>query len=256
MARFQIQGRHGHVLAGRVSIGSEQKTPQRAPQLPLPRNPRSTPSNSDLISPPLASKATSHQYNMVQRLQPILAFREATTTDVPNLLPLIRTAYRGNQGWTNESAYLNDKRISPADLESKINAPDGLVLITHDAATGELVACCELQHRPAGDGKPSTGYFGLFAVDPNRQGGGLGRQVLARAEAHAKEKWSVEKMEMFVLWMRDELIDWYVRRGYKRTGERGDFPYEHVFEGQALRDDLYFIILRKDLTSFNGVAAA
>ncbi|KAL9943373.1 hypothetical protein ACHAQF_001738 [Verticillium nonalfalfae] len=188
--------------------------------------------------------------------QPTLAFREATTTDVPNLLPLIRTAYRGNQGWTNESAYLNDKRISPADLESKINAPDGLVLITHDAATGELVACCELQHRPAGDGKPSTGYFGLFAVDPNKQGGGLGRQVLARAEAHAKEKWAVEKMEMYVLWMRDELIDWYVRRGYERTDERGDFPYEHVFEGQALRDDLYFVILRKDLTNVNGVAAA
>ena len=55
------------------------------------------------------------------------------------------------------------------------------------------------------------------------------------------------RMEMTVIWTREELISWYVRRGYTRTDERRPFPYEHLVNGKALRDDLYFICLYKDL---------
>lgn len=178
---------------------------------------------------------------------PNLTFREATHDDVPALLPLIRIAYRGTSGWTTEAAYLNDKRISDDGLKAKIDNPNGVVLIVHNADTGALVACCELQLQAAKESTPATAYFGLFAVDPTLQGGGVGRQVLTRAEEFARGRWQAERIEMFVIWLREELISWYIRRGYERTGEKEPFPYADIYEGSALRDDLYFDVLRKSL---------
>lgn len=176
-----------------------------------------------------------------------LTFRKATADDIPALLPLIRSAYRGTGGWTNESALLNDKRISPDALLAKITRPSGFVLVALHAETSALVACCEVELQP-GAAHP-VGYFGLFAVDPEIQGGGIGKQVMAQAEIHARDEMSVDVMEMCVIWTRSELIDFYLRRGYQHTGEKKPFPYAEVHEGKALRDDLHFIVLRKPLAA-------
>ncbi|POR32202.1 Uncharacterized protein TPAR_07583 [Tolypocladium paradoxum] len=90
-------------------------------------------------------------------------------------------------------------------------------------------------------------YFGLFAVDPTRHAGGIGRSILARAKAHARGTWGVRRLEMWVIWTREELISWYVRRGYTRTERTMPFPYAHLVNGRALRDDLHFAVLDKVL---------
>lgn len=175
-----------------------------------------------------------------------LAFRAATSEDIPLLLPLIQRAYRGSAsraGWTTEADLVADDRIDAAGLQAKISQPAGAVLVATDASSGSFVSCCELLHRPGS----SVAYFGLFAVDPLLQGGGIGRTVLAFAEAYAREKWGVGKMEMTVIWTRTELIAWYGRRGYAKTGERREFPYAELVNGKALRDDLWFEVLEKDL---------
>jgi ribosomal protein S18 acetylase RimI-like enzyme len=87
----------------------------------------------------------------------------------------------------------------------------------------------------------------MFAVTPARQSGGIGRTVLAAAEAFAVEHWQATTMEMTVIGQRDELIAWYERRGYCLTGERRPFPYAELIDGRALRDDLYFAVLAKPL---------
>ncbi|KAG9255533.1 acyl-CoA N-acyltransferase [Emericellopsis atlantica] len=176
-----------------------------------------------------------------------LTFRIAAPSDpdVSNVLALVRSAYRGDAsraGWTTEADLLADERIDHAGVLAKIADPNGVILMAHDE-TGALASCCELLKRP--DGK--LAYFGLFAVDPTRQAGGIGRQVLAEAERYAKQVFGVERMEMSVIWTRDELIAWYVRRGYTKTEETRPFPYEHLVNGKALRDDLYFSMLVKDL---------
>jgi hypothetical protein len=52
---------------------------------------------------------------------------------------------------------------------------------------------------------------------------------------------------MTVVNVRDALIRWYERRGYRLTGERRPFPYgDHRF-GRATRDDLEFVVLEKAL---------
>ena len=46
--------------------------------------------------------------------------------------------------------------------------------------------------------------------------------------------------------LRETLIAWYERRGYRQTGETRPFPYgDHRF-GRPTRDDLAFVVLQKD----------
>lgn len=174
-----------------------------------------------------------------------LTFRKASPPDTLPLLTLIRSAYRGpssRAGWTTEADLVADDRIDAPGLVSKITDPNGAVLVASDPATGQTVACCEVLCREGG-----VAYFGLFAVDPKRQAGGVGRKVLEYAEAYAKKEWDARAMEMWVIWPRQELIAWYIRRGYKKTSRTAPFPYGHLVNGKALRDDLYFVTLEKEL---------
>lgn len=169
----------------------------------------------------------------------IAAFRDAVPADIPTLVTLVRTAYRGEVGWTTETALLDDERIDAPGVAEKITNPQGAVLVATDD-TGEVIGCCELVDR--GDG---LAYFGMFAVDPTLQAAGLGRQLLARAEQHAATRWRTRTMEMTVIAQRPELIAWYVRRGYTVSDETRPFPYDHLVNGSALRDDLYFAVLTR-----------
>lgn len=59
-------------------------------------------------------------------------------------------------------------------------------------------------------------------------------------------------MRMTVIDIRDELIAFYGRRGYARTGIKKPFPYGDERYGIPKREDLRFEILEKPLT---GAAA-
>jgi GNAT superfamily N-acetyltransferase len=86
----------------------------------------------------------------------------------------------------------------------------------------------------------------MFAVDPARQVEGIGSRLLAAAEDIARG-WSSQEMEMTVIAQRAELIAWYERRGYRRTGESRPFPYGDERFGKPRRDDLHFVVLSKAL---------
>ncbi len=171
-----------------------------------------------------------------------LEFRNAVEADVPELVALVESAYRGDAsraGWTTEADYLEGQRTDPDGVRAVINTPDSVLLVVERA--GELVACCQLEHR--GDHV----YFGMFAVRPGLQGGGLGKEILAEAEHRARETWGAREMRMTVVNVREELIAYYVRRGYRRTGELSPFPYDDERFGVPLRDDLAFELLVKSL---------
>jgi ribosomal protein S18 acetylase RimI-like enzyme len=87
----------------------------------------------------------------------------------------------------------------------------------------------------------------MFSVRPDQQGGGLGKAMLAEAESIARDEWACCEMQMTVISIRDELIDWYERRGYRRTGRYSPFPYGDERFGIPKRDDLKFEYLVKAL---------
>jgi ribosomal protein S18 acetylase RimI-like enzyme len=179
--------------------------------------------------------------------QPLPVFRAATLADVDAIVALVESAYRGEsglRGWTTESHLLDGQRTDAADVRALVERPGSRILLAE--RDGRLMASCHVECQ--GD----NGYFGMFAVDPAGQGSGLGRQVLAEAERIAREEWRCRGMRMTVIVQREELIAWYGRRGYRRTGEYQPFPYGDERFGIPRRDDLRFEVLRKD---FDEVAA-
>lgn len=171
-----------------------------------------------------------------------LTFRTALDADVPGLVELIESAYRGDAsraGWTTEADLLAGQRTDPDGVRAVVRKTDGRLLIAE--RDGGLIACCQLEHR--GD----HAYFGMFAVRPELQGGGLGKVIIAEAERTARETWGAREMRMTVIRQRDELIAWYERRGYRRTGQLTPFPYGDERFGIPQRPDLEFELLVKSL---------
>ncbi|MFF3615620.1 GNAT family N-acetyltransferase [Streptomyces sp. NPDC002580] len=171
-----------------------------------------------------------------------LTFRDATDRDVDPLVALVDSAYRGDSsrvGWTTEADILQGQRTDAAAVLAVVEAPDSRLLIAE--RDGALVACCQLEHR--GD----HAYFGMFAVSPALQGGGLGKVIIGEAERTARETWGVTEMHMTVISVREDLIAWYERRGYRRTGRMTPFPYGDERFGIPQRDDLRFELLVKPL---------
>lgn len=89
-------------------------------------------------------------------------------------------------------------------------------------------------------------YLGLLTVRPNLQKQHLGRTLLSTAEAFAKER-GASTISMTVVNARKRLIQWYERRGYALTGETRPFPYGDERFGRPLRDDLHFVVLKKEI---------
>ncbi|MFJ9695533.1 GNAT family N-acetyltransferase [Kitasatospora sp. NPDC101183] len=169
-------------------------------------------------------------------------FRPATRADVPALVALVESAYRGDSsraGWTTEAHLLEGQRTNPESVTEAVEDPEGVVLVVE--LDGELVACCHLERRPG------SAYFGMFSVRPTLQGGGIGRLVLAEAERVARDEWGVGQLEMKVVEQRADLIAWYERRGFRRTGVYSPFPYGDERFGLPLRPDLRFEQLTKSL---------
>lgn len=172
-----------------------------------------------------------------------LTFRPAVHADIPALVTLVTSAYRGDaskQGWTTEADMLDGQRIDPGVLAGDIDRDRSRIVLAERA--GLLLACAHVAEE---DG---AGYFGMFSVRPDLQGGGVGKALLAEAERVAGEEWELPAMRMTVIDIRDELIAFYERRGYARTGIKKPFPYGDERYGIPKRDDLRFEVLEKPLT--------
>lgn len=177
-----------------------------------------------------------------------LTRRAAGPTDVPALVALVESAYRGEDsraGWTTEADLLDGQRLDVGMAAEMVGASGAVVLLFQQegaAADSRPLACVQLEDR--GDG---VAYFGTFAVDPRRQGGGVGKSVMAAAEDEARARWGATRMRMTVIRQREDLIAYYERRGYALTGEREPFPYGQEQFGLPQRDDLEFVVLEKPL---------
>lgn len=113
-----------------------------------------------------------------------LTFRDAADADVPALVALIESAYRGDSsraGWTTEADLLQGQRTDPDGVRQVLRAPGSRLLVVE--RDGAPIACCQLEHR--GD----AAYFGMFAVRPELQGAGLGKVIIAEAERTVRESW-------------------------------------------------------------------
>ena len=171
-----------------------------------------------------------------------IAFRDADAGDVPALVALVTSAYRGESsraGWTTEADLLDGNRIDSDVVRGDIEREHSRVLLA--SRDGVLLGCAHVAI------ENGAGYFGMFAVDPLLQAGGIGKAILAEAERVVRDEWQLPMMRMTVIDLREDLIAWYERRGYRRTGIKKPFPAVDPRFGLPRRDDLRFEVLEKGL---------
>ena len=169
----------------------------------------------------------------------------AAAADAEDIVALVESAFRGDAsraGWTTEADLLDGRRTGPDEIGAILADPTQQILVER-TADGGLAASVVLKR----DG--DAAWLGMLSVRPRLQGSGLGRRVIAAAEEWAAAHWPVRRMRMTVIAQRPELIAWYERRGYRRTGETAPFHYGDARFGLPRRDDLYFIVLEKDLAA-------
>ncbi len=164
--------------------------------------------------------------------------RPARAADLAALHPVIERAYRGEaarDGWTHEADLLSGAgaRIERAALEAIVASASERLLIA--AQDGAPIGCVQIGDRGGG-----TAYLGLLCIDPRRQAAGLGRRLIAAAEACAIGTFAATRIEMSVIDSRSELIAYYERRGYRVTGARHAFPI-------TLEPPLSMAVLAKEL---------
>ena len=164
----------------------------------------------------------------------------ATKADVPALNELINSAYRGEsskKGWTTEADLLGGIRTNETILHDLIDKPGATLLVARNEEKN-IVAGVYLQK------ETDSLYLGMLTVSPSLQAAGIGKQLLKAAEEFAaKENYHV--ISMTVISVRTELIAWYERHGYEKTGETKPFPTDPAFG--IPKQPLEFVVMKKAL---------
>jgi ribosomal protein S18 acetylase RimI-like enzyme len=176
--------------------------------------------------------------------KPPLTFRVACPADAGDVVTLVESAYRGDvsrKGWTTEADILDGQRTDLDEVSSIIGDPSARIVLA--CAGEELLGCVMLRDERL------SAYIGMLAIRPDFQACGLGRNLLEEAERYAQGQFSANRARMTVIIQREELIQWYERRGYVRTSRREPFPYGNPRFGLPRRPDLEFIVLEKPLPS-------
>ena len=164
----------------------------------------------------------------------------ATPDDIPQLLQLINSAYRGEyakKGWTHEADLIDGSiRTDETTLKQLIEKPAATILkIQQDNKT---LGCVYLEK------KDERLYLGMLTVDPEIQALGIGKQLLRAADEYGRQN-NCNTIEMTVISVRQELIKWYERNGYHQTTKREPFPSDGKFGNP--RQQLEFVYLEKQL---------
>jgi len=173
-----------------------------------------------------------------------LIFRNAELTDAQAITELINSVYRGDnakKGWTSEADLLGGIRISKERIEQIIAKPDDVILLC--IIDGKIAGCVHLEKR-----KNGKCYLGMLSVDVNYQNAKLGRLILDKSDAYAKDIFGCVQMEIKVISVRKELIDYYLRRGYVLTGQTEKFVVgKHI--GELKLENMEFVYMVKQLTN-------
>jgi ribosomal protein S18 acetylase RimI-like enzyme len=147
-----------------------------------------------------------------------LRIRPGELADVDFVAELVERAY---EGYVEEIG----GRPAPMDADYAAAVRDGTLFVAEDGGevAGAIVLVDEGEHLEIEN----------VAVAPSRQGGGIGRALLAFAEEQARER-GVAELRLFthVVMTRNQRI--YGLLGYTEIERRTDHGFERVFYSKRL----------------------
>jgi GNAT superfamily N-acetyltransferase len=130
-----------------------------------------------------------------------LQLRFAADDDAEAIAGLVNASFKV------ERFFIDGDRINPGRVRDMLRT--GKFLLREEG--GALIACVYVEIRE------ERGYFGLLAVDPVRQGKGLGQKMVEVAEDYARVA-GCAFMDLLIVNLRAELPPFYRRLGYVETG--------------------------------------
>ncbi|MFZ9661443.1 MAG: GNAT family N-acetyltransferase [Chitinophagaceae bacterium] len=165
----------------------------------------------------------------------------ASLEDAAIICNLLNKAYRGEsskKGWTTEADLIEGEVRASEEHVRDVMKINESVFLKYISDNGTLIGCVNLQRKDRGF------YLGMFSVDPDLQGAGIGKNILKAAEELALQS-ACFIIYMYVISRRSELIAWYNRHGYTTTNEIVPFN-EDAMSGKH-KQKLEFLILEKHL---------
>ena len=131
-----------------------------------------------------------------------MQLRVAAIADAEGITVVINSAFR-----KAESFLIDRDRTTLGDVQSLLS--QGRFLVADDDKS--LAGCVYVELRG------ERAYLGLLSVDPQRQNGGLGSMLMNAAEQYCSQV-GCRFMDLQIVNVREELPDFYRRRGYVETG--------------------------------------
>ena len=190
---------------------------------------------NEITFPKLAAQNIEMAYKNLSSISPI------TEKDIPGLVALLNSAYRGDtskKGWTTEADIIEGTlRTDEANIKELMQQP-GTTFLKYSNEKNDILGCVFLQK------KEDKLYLGMLSVSPTMQAKGTGKQLMAAAEDYARQVGCLS-IFMKVISLRHELVAWYERQGYRKTGYTEPFPENNPF-GKP-KQPLEFLILEKSI---------
>ncbi|SEN56560.1 GNAT family N-acetyltransferase [Nitrosomonas marina] len=147
-----------------------------------------------------------------------LTLEPAVPVHCRDICDLINLTYRGETGWTRETHIIGGDRTNLDEISAAMAKPDAQFYVVY---LDQLLAACIYLSR-----EQCHAYIGFFSVHPNYQGIGVGKHILHQAEIIARQELAAQRIRMFVVSQRPELIAFYQRRGYQRVGNQEPYPLQ------------------------------
>lgn len=167
--------------------------------------------------------------------------QKAHSKDVDNIVRLVESVYRGESsraGWTTEADLLGGQRVDIAMITDILQDPESALLLYIN--NDQICACVHLQRQR------ENVHLGMLSVSTALQGQSFGKQIIKYCEAFAHDNWQSKHIVIEVLDGRLELISWYERQGFKKTGKTLPFPNDIRF-GVPKKENLFFYEMIKSI---------
>ena len=152
-----------------------------------------------------------------------LSFRFATFNDIETIISIVNQSYLS----------IEPKRTNYAEVSNILNQNDAVILL---AVKNEIIIACIALTK-----KPQHCHVSLFAVNADFQNQGIGSVLLEKAEEYIKTYFKQLKIKLEILYQRKNLLNFYLHRGYQRTGI---FLIEEI---SYLKQSFQFEVLEKAL---------
>lgn len=145
-----------------------------------------------------------------------IAIRPATPADFPAIERIYHRAYRGLEEYAYESHWTPEEREKHTREYlgwAYEEEPEGFFVAVEETS-GQIVGFVSVH--TWGEGRGRRAEVIEVAVDPDRQGHGLGRRLLDHAENYAQER-GCTKIQLWVGSENERALRIYRQRGYREA---------------------------------------